>query len=521
VPTDEPGDSTGQLLVSRRAAAALVAGARGELDGDDPLAVAPLDSTTRTMDRASTDYDDGGMPTLSDARPVPARELRPAATRPDLPMQTLTEIGPTPIPVRGPGAPGASAGNTVVDGSQLIGGRYRLIARIGEGGMGKVYQVTHVQLGKTFALKVILGAHAGDLTTRQQFYREARMASSLGHPNIAGVVDFGEDDRFGLYMVMEFVDGLPLDKVLADEGPLSERAAGDIALQIADALHYIHQRDIVHNDIKTENILLVEEAVGKRRRRQAKLLDFGLARSLSSTRAHALTGTPHYVAPERIRGKAATPQSDVYAMGILLYELLTGKVPWDGPTPQILTGHLDHAPTPPSQLKPGLDPAVERLVLRALEKDPANRHKDMAAFLYELRTVMDMIGGGRGKSTARVVAGSAAKQRDRLARLGFDGCRLPLALLSHDGEILAGNPAFARFVLGVGASLEGVRVRETPLAAAWSHLEQDLATARGGGAVRRMVEVDVAGGSKRRLLLWIDVLEAERLLMGVQTVDAD
>ena len=145
----------------------------------------------------------------------------------------------------------------------------------------------------------------------------------------------------------------------------------------------------------------------------------------------------------------------------------------------------------------------------------------MAAFLYELRTVMDMIGGGRGKSSARVVSGGAAKQRDRLARMGFDGCRLPLALLSHDGEILAGNPAFARFVLGVGASLEGVRVHETPLAAAWSHLEQDLATARAGGAVRRMIEVDVAGGSKRRLLLWIDVLEAERLLMGVQTVDAD
>ena len=257
--------------------------------------------------------------------------------------------------------------------------------------------------------------------------------------------------------------------------------------------------------------------------RARSLLDFGLARTLSSNKGHALTGTPHYVAPERIRGKPATPQSDVYAMGILLYELLTGKVPWDGPTPQILTGHLDHAPTPPSQLMPTLDPAVERLVLHALEKDPLNRHKDMAAFLYELRTVMDMIGGGRGKSQARVVreGGAAKRDRDRLARIGFDGCRLPLALLNLDGEVLAANPAFARFVLGVGAALEGVRVHETPLAAAWSQLDIDLATARAGGSVRRLVEVDVAAGGKRRLLLWIDALEAERALMGIQPIDAD
>jgi hypothetical protein len=135
---------------------------------------------------------------------------------------------------------------------------------------------------------------------------------------------------------------------------------------------------------------------------------------------------------------------------------------------------------------------------------------------------MDMIGGGRGKSTARVVAGSAAKQRDRLARLGFDGCRLPLALLSHDGEILAGNPAFARFVLGVGRVARGrARARDPAGGGLEPPRQRSLATARAGGAVRRMLEVDVAGGSKRRLLLWIDVLEAERLLMGVQTVDAD
>lgn len=453
----------------------------------DPIDLAPLDATTNTIDLPTPEsLDETALPTITDVAPPPT-------------------------------APRLRSGT---DATQLIGGRYRMVARIGEGGMGKVYQVTHVQLGKTFALKVIIGAHAGDLTTRQQFYREARMASSLAHPGIAAVVDFGEDDRVGLYMVMELVDGIALDKVLSQEGPLSERSACDIALQIADALHYIHQRDIVHNDIKTENILLVEEAVGNRRRRQAKLLDFGLARNLSSTKAHALTGTPHYVAPERIRGLPATPASDVYAMGILMYELLTGRVPWDGTTPSILTGHLDHAPTPPSELVPGLDPAVERLVLHALAKDPADRHVDMSAFLYELRAVMQMLGAGRGIGATRVVRGGVPK-RDRLARIGFDGCRLPMALLTTDGEVLTANPAFAKFVLGVGASLDGVRVNDTPLASAWSHLAEDLAVAAAGKPVRRLVEVDVADSGKRRLLLWIDPLEAERLIMGIQPIDSD
>ncbi|MEZ4366450.1 MAG: protein kinase [Kofleriaceae bacterium] len=496
MPDDRRDDATGRAI-SGAQAASLVAGARAGTESD--LDVAPIDATTRTIETQLIDLEELVIPAgVGDVRAVPVGRS-PAPPR----------RGPAPTPV-----PHGSA--------QLVGGRYRIVGRIGEGGMGKVYEATHVQLGKTFALKVILGAQAGDLETRQQFYREARMASSLGHPHIAGVVDFGEDDRVGLYMVMELLDGWPLDKVLHDEGPLPARAALDIALQIADALHYIHERDLVHNDIKTENILLVDEVVGKRRRRQAKLLDFGLARSLSSKGAHVLTGTPHYVAPERIRGQPASAASDVYAMGILLYEILTGKVPWDGPTAEILAGHLDHLPTPPSQLVPDLDPAVERLVLHALAKDPKDRHKDMGAFLYELRAVMDMLGGARGRAGATRLQRGGARPRDRLARLGFDGCRLPLALLDGAGEILAANPAFARFVMGVATSLEGLRVQETPLAAAWSHLAEDLVAAGRGQPVRRLVEVDVADGSpSRRLLLWLDPLEAERLMMGVQPIDPE
>src|SRR5205823_4513240 len=184
------------------------------------------------------------------------------------------------------------------------------------------------------------------------------------------VVDFGEDEKVGMYMVMEFVGGEPLHRLLFREKRMAVKKACEIVLQVAEALHYIHKQNVVHCDIKTENILISEEeGEGKRTRLIAKLLDFGLARPLVTSRAStSLSGTPHYVAPERIRGEPASPSSDVYGVGILLYELLTGQVPWDGPVQKILAGHLDEKPKPPSQLVDGLDPAVENLVLHALAK---------------------------------------------------------------------------------------------------------------------------------------------------------
>jgi len=409
------------------------------------------------------------------------------------------------------------------DSEALIGGRYKIVQRIGEGGMGKVYKVKHAQLGKTFALKIISGSQAESEETRQLFYREARMASSLSHPNIASVVDFGEDDRVGVYMVMELVDGEPLVNVLYREKQLNVHKACEIAHQIAEALHYIHQNDIVHCDIKTENILLCESTVGKRRQLVVKLLDFGLARSLTSSRnSQPLSGTPHYVAPERIRGEPASPASDVYSVGILLYEMLTGKVPWEGSVQAILAGHLDETPKRPSLLRAdGLDPALERLILHALTKHPSERHKDMAAFLYELRTVMDMLGLGRrrsGKAT-RIVVEKIGGGRDELARITLDACRLPTALLSSTGKILLANPAFAKFVMGVVVELEGVTVRSTPLAAAWTSFEKDLERTLSGQPVRRLIEIDVRPGEVSRLLLWLDAVDHERVAVGVHPID--
>ena len=407
----------------------------------------------------------------------------------------------------------------------LVGGRYRIVERVGQGGMGKVYKVTHAQLGKTFALKIISEKFQDEGKARDLFFREARLASSLSHPNIASVVDFGEDEQYGAFMVMEFLEGEPLSRILRRETRLSVRQACDIMVQVAEALHYIHSNKIVHCDIKTENILQCQVPGSKRKKQLVKLLDFGLARSTAAGRnTSSLSGTPHYVAPERIRGERASPQSDIYGLGILFYELLTGKVPWDGNVAQILCGHLDLAPTPPSKLiEGGLDQAVENLILRALAKSTRNRHKNMAAFIYELRTVMDMLGFGRRKrgNAKRVVIERQENKRDELARTVFDSSRIPMALINRSGQVVVANAAFARFVMGVTVDVEGLDIGATPLANAWETFEKDLARASHGESVRRILEVDVGESQVRRLLMWLDPGPTEdNALFGVHPLDS-
>lgn len=457
----------------------------------------------------------------------PTRAARPTA--PEKPQRPLIQA--RSVMQREPKPPPRSAGPRVAtaEHSSLIGGRYQIVSRIGQGGMGKVYKVTHAHLARTFALKIISNTVAETDEARELFYREARFASAMAHESITSVVDFGEDEKVGMFMVMEFVDGEPLNRVLFREKRLAVRKACEIVLQVAEALHYIHKQHVVHCDIKTENILICEQDQldGKRARLVAKLLDFGLARSLVASRAStSLSGTPHYVAPERIRGEPASPASDVYGVGILLYELLTGQVPWDGPVQKILAGHLDEKPRMPSSIiEGGLDPALERLVMHALEKRPAERHKDMSAFIYELRTVMDMLGIGRrakGGPAKRVVIEQRppdSSRRDELSRIAFDACRLPLALVTPAGMIVAANPAFAKFVMGVAVEVEGLPIRSTPLATAWSTCEQDLQRTIAGTPIRRIIEIDVSPTEVRRLLLWLDAVSRDHVVLGVQPLE--
>jgi hypothetical protein len=182
---------------------------------------------------------------------------------------------------------------------------------------------------------------------------------------------------------------------------------------------------------------------------------------------------------------------------------------------------------PPSQLvEGGIDPALETLIFHALAKRPAERHKDMAAFIYELRTVMDMLGyGKRGKrgggGPRRVVIERSKNERDELVRTVFEGCRLPLALVTTTGLIVVANPAFAKFVMGVAVDVEGLTVQSTPLAQCWTTFEADLAKATGGSSVRRVLEMEIDGSGRevRRLLMWLDPGHGEHMVLGVQPLE--
>src|SRR4051812_49329753 len=184
---------------------------------------------------------------------------------------------------------------------ETVGGRYALDGRLGEGGMGQVYRARHLQLGKAFALKIISPTFASDHVARERFNQEAKLASEISHPNIVSVLDFGEDEQFGAYMVMELVEG----ESLLSQGqlPMTPKRALDVLAQVADALDHIHKRGIIHGDVKADNIMITEEAeqsANARRRRVVRLLDFGLARGADQKEDDGLvSGSPHYLAPER------------------------------------------------------------------------------------------------------------------------------------------------------------------------------------------------------------------------------
>ncbi|MFJ9520173.1 protein kinase [Kitasatospora sp. NPDC101801] len=273
----------------------------------------------------------------------------------------------------------------------VLGGRYTLTERIGGGGMGDVWRAEDEVLGRQVAVKVLHAALLEDEQFAERFRREARMLAALSHPGIVDVHDYGEsvDGPGGqvAYIVMELIDGRPLHEVLAADGPLSaERTLGLLAGAL-DALHAAHQQDIVHRDIKPSNLMVRADD-------RVVVTDFGIATAATSTKitaSHAVLGTALYMAPEQAEGAVTTPLSDLYSIGVVCYELLTGQVPFGGES--VLEIVLKHVREPAPGLPPSFSPAVRQFVATALAKQPEHRYPDAATMAAAARAALTGTGG--------------------------------------------------------------------------------------------------------------------------------
>ena len=268
---------------------------------------------------------------------------------------------------------------------QKISDRYQIIKSIGEGGMANVYLANDTILDRMVAVKVLRGDLANDEKFVRRFQREALSASSLSHPNIVEVYDVGEDNG-EYYIVMEFIEGKHLKSLIKKRGKLPVSEAVDIVMQIADGLSVAHDSYIIHRDIKPQNIMILENGV-------AKITDFGIAMAMNSTQltqTNSVMGSVHYLPPEQASGKGSTLQSDIYSMGILLYELLTGKLPFRGENAvEIALKHLKEEIPSIKDEVPNIPQSVENIIIKATAKNPKNRYNDAREMYDDLKTCLD------------------------------------------------------------------------------------------------------------------------------------
>ncbi len=402
--------------------------------------------------------------------------LLPSAARSVLSGKGLARVPLTPEPAGKRTRRRGNSDHGATRPGEVIAGRYVIEGQLGRGGMGRVLRVRHQALGKSFALKIIRSSIATDPKIRELFYREARLASALTHENICSIVDFGQDETFGLFMVMELLDGQTVHQKLQQSGRLSPKVACDVMWQVADAVRFIHSRAILHGDIKAENIFLVRTTT---QRRLVKLLDFGLARP-DLGRTEGVDGTPEYLAPERTSGGPATQASDIYALGIVFFELLTGRLPFTGDFREVFRQQRE-APVPPpsAHCEDPLDSRADELIARATAKDPARRHPDVPSLMYELRALMGMLGMEQATRRRAFAPEAARGRRDLDHRLKaaaeiFNAVPVPLASCDpKTGRVRAANTAFLEFV-GAAGDAGGLELRDTALPEVYPTLFADL-----------------------------------------------
>ncbi|MGH2946612.1 MAG: PASTA domain-containing protein [Solirubrobacteraceae bacterium] len=271
-----------------------------------------------------------------------------------------------------------------VDRDTIIDGRYKVLKRLGSGGMADVYCAEDQQLGRRVALKLLYRRFAEDEQFVERFRREASSAAGLSHPGIVAIFDRGEWDGT-YYIAMEFIEGRTLKDVIRERGPAPSEAAIDVVTQILRAVRFAHKRGVVHRDIKPHNVLIDPDG-------RIKVTDFGIARAGASdmTETGSIMGTAQYLSPEQAQGHPVDARSDLYSIGIVLYELLTGRVPFDAESAvTVALKQVSEDPVPPSQLNDSVPPALEGVVLRAMEKEPARRFADADEFIGALEAARE------------------------------------------------------------------------------------------------------------------------------------
>ena len=270
-------------------------------------------------------------------------------------------------------------------GKRLLAGRYELIEKIGEGGMAVVYKARCRLLNRFVAIKILRPEFTKDETFVDNFKKESQAAAGLTHPNIVSVYDVGKEGNIN-FIVMELVEGKPLSQIIAEKGRLDYKEAINVARQVASALSLAHKNQIIHRDVKPHNVLITSTGV-------AKLADFGIARAVTNSPVvdgtnNKVMGSVHYLSPEQARGSYLDERSDIYSLGIVLYEMLTGKVPFDGDNAiSIALMHINEPMTPPTQLVSGIPPQLERVVMKATDKYQTNRYASADELIAELDNI--------------------------------------------------------------------------------------------------------------------------------------